>query len=229
MTAKAIPRHARASGRQRRVSWPRAGRLPPVRARGIPRPGLPDGRMPADPLTGPVAITQRAVLGDQIKRPTAWCEMTACISRCDDLAALGEADIRARALAAGWRHDAVGRLMCPYCQRRRLGSGAAYPVAVQHNAPARGPGQRTGHLRAGRISAVWQRCPRGTDTCRVARPATTLACLFAALVVAAAAGTPRYPALRWARLAACTAPGRPVPAVWRAPARCHSSRPGRRG
>jgi hypothetical protein len=122
MTAKAIPRHARASGRQRWVPRPREGRLARVWVQAIARPGRPDGRMPADPLAGPVAITQRAVVGDLIRRPTAWCEMAACISRYDDPAALGQADIRARALGAGWRHDTAGRLICPYCQRRRPGS-----------------------------------------------------------------------------------------------------------
>jgi hypothetical protein len=81
--------------------------------------------------------------------------MAACISRYDDPAALGEADIRARALGAGWRHDTAGRLICPYCQRRRPGSRAASPVAGQDNPSARGLGQQTGHSRTGEISAVW--------------------------------------------------------------------------
>ncbi len=153
MTAKAIPRHARTSGRQRRVPPPpREGRLHRVRAPGIARPGPPCGPMPADPLAGPVAITQRAVLGDQIRRPTAWCEMAACISRFEDPAALGEADIRARALAAGWQYDNLGRLLCPYCQWRRPRLQAAYPVAGQDNPSAL---RLTGHAQAGRISAVW--------------------------------------------------------------------------
>jgi hypothetical protein len=168
MTAKAIPRHARTSGRQRWVPPPpREGRLHRGRAPGMARPGPPVGPMPADPLAGPVAITQRAVLGDQIRRPTAWCEMAACISRYEDPAALGEADIRGRALAAGWQHDHVGRLLCPYCQWRRPRLQAAYPVAGQDNPPAL---QQTGHAQAGRISAVraalsaWhRRLPGGQD------------------------------------------------------------------
>ena len=155
MTAKAIPRHARPFGRQRGIPRLPEGRWHRVRAPGIAQPGLPDGPMPADPLAGPVAITQRAVLGDQIRRPTAWCEMAACLSRYDDPAALGEADIRARALGAGWRRDTAGRLLCPYCQRRRPGLHTAYPGAGQDNPPARGPGLQTGHARAGGISAVW--------------------------------------------------------------------------
>jgi hypothetical protein len=34
-----------------------------------------------------------------------------------DPASLGEADARARAIYAGWRIDAVGRLACPRCQQ----------------------------------------------------------------------------------------------------------------
>jgi hypothetical protein len=88
MTAKAIPRHARTFERQSAIPRLPEGRWHRMRAPGIAQPGLPDGRMPADPLGGPVAITQRAVLGDQIRRPTAWCEMAACLSRYDDPAAL---------------------------------------------------------------------------------------------------------------------------------------------
>jgi hypothetical protein len=145
MTAKAIPRHASAPDRQRWVPQPREGRLPRVWAQAVARPGRPgrpDGRMPADPLAGPVAITQRAVAGDRSRGPTAWCEMAACISRYDDPAALGEADIRARALGAGWRHDTAGRLICPYCQRRRPGSRAASPVAGRTARPLAGPASR---------------------------------------------------------------------------------------
>src|SRR5262249_60785977 len=89
----------------------------------------------AAPAADPVVITERAVLGDRLRRPTAWCEMPACISRHDDPAAAGEADIRSRALAAGGRHDAVGRLVCPYCQQRNPGLWAAYPPAPPRPAP----------------------------------------------------------------------------------------------
>ena len=155
MTAKTIPRHARTFERQRWVPRPREGRLPGLQTPGIPKPGLPDGRVRADPLAEPVAITERAVLGDRIRRPTAWCEMAACISRYEDPAALGEADIRARALGAGWRHDAVGGLVCPYCQQHSPGLWVTYPVVQQDHAPARVSRQQTGHARAGGISAVW--------------------------------------------------------------------------
>jgi hypothetical protein len=46
-----------------------------------------------------------------------WCQMGSCIARHLDPQALGEADIRARAIAAGWRVDALGRLACPACQQ----------------------------------------------------------------------------------------------------------------
>jgi hypothetical protein len=43
--------------------------------------------------------------------------MGSCISWRADPAALGEADARARAISAGWRIDALGRLACPQCQQ----------------------------------------------------------------------------------------------------------------
>jgi len=70
-----------------------------------------------DPLVHPVAITQRAVIGDQIRMPVAACDMAPCRSWFSDPLALGEADARALAIRAGWRVDSVGRLACPACQR----------------------------------------------------------------------------------------------------------------
>jgi hypothetical protein len=153
VTAKTIPRHAGTFERQGPVPGPGEGTIP-----AVPDPG-PELRLaqrpgPADPLAGPVAITQRAVLGDRLRRPIAWCEMPACISRHDDPAAVGEADIRSRALAAGWVHDAVGRLVCPYCQQRNPGLWAAYPLARQHPPPAEGSRERPAHARAARIGAL---------------------------------------------------------------------------
>src|SRR5580693_1278237 len=57
-----------------------------------------------------------APIGDALRIPMAWCEMDSCISHHEHPAALGEADIRARAIEAGWRVDALGRLACPQCQ-----------------------------------------------------------------------------------------------------------------
>ncbi len=62
-------------------------------------------------------MTVRAVIGDQLRMPVMWCEMGSCISWHADPAALGEADTRARAIGAGWRIDALGRLACPRCQQ----------------------------------------------------------------------------------------------------------------
>lgn len=70
------------------------------------------------PLTGPIAIVGRPVIGDELRLPTAWCQLGHCVSRHTDPEALGEADIRARAVAAGWRIDAFGSLACPDCLQR---------------------------------------------------------------------------------------------------------------
>jgi hypothetical protein len=81
----------------------------------------------------------RAVIGDEIRIPIMWCEFGSCITRYTHPGALGEGDLRARALAAGWRYDALGRLACPDC--------------VQHDStfwPTRPPALVTGHwYRAG--------------------------------------------------------------------------------
>jgi hypothetical protein len=57
-----------------------------------------------------------------------WCEMGSCVSWHADPAALGEADARARAIGAGWRIDAFGRLACPDCQQTHPGYRAACQV-----------------------------------------------------------------------------------------------------
>jgi hypothetical protein len=75
-------------------------------------------------------ITERAAIGDQLRIPIAWCEMGSCISRHADPAALGEADIRARAISAGWRIDALGRLACPRCQQSDPSFWASHPVVL---------------------------------------------------------------------------------------------------
>ena len=103
-------------------------------------------RIPAhrDPLVHPVAITEHCVIGDQIRVPAAWCDMAGCGSRFADPAALGEADNRARALAAGWGPDACGRLVCPACQQRHRrpaeqGVIAREPEVAEVRTPAGGP------------------------------------------------------------------------------------------
>jgi hypothetical protein len=77
-----------------------------------------------------VEITERAVIGDELRIPLAWCEMGACISHYADPAALGEADIRARAIEAGWRADALDRLACPQCQQGDSWFWTAHPAVL---------------------------------------------------------------------------------------------------
>jgi hypothetical protein len=77
-----------------------------------------------------VEITERAVIGDELRIPVAWCEMGACISHYADPAALGEADIRARAIEAGWRADALDRLACPQCQQGDSWFWTAHPAVL---------------------------------------------------------------------------------------------------
>jgi hypothetical protein len=77
-----------------------------------------------------VAVTERAAIGDELRIPIAWCEMGACISHHADPLALGEADNRARAIAAGWRVDALRRLACPRCQQSDAWFWTAHPVVL---------------------------------------------------------------------------------------------------
>jgi hypothetical protein len=95
-------------------------------------------------------VTLRAVIGDQLRPPIMRCEMGSCISWHADPAALGEADTRARAIGAGWRIDALGRLACPRCQQTNPRFWASRPVVPsdRHGAIARAaraavPGDRT--------------------------------------------------------------------------------------
>ena len=146
-----LPRHARPMAAER---W--TGRLV---HRGLPRSpadaGAPRPLARRDPLAGPVAITEHCVIGDQIRFPAASCDMADCEARFADLGALGEADNRARALGAGWRADAFGRLLCPACHQR---NDAAWtrapdrePDAAASPAPAgASPGFRAGVSRGAR-------------------------------------------------------------------------------
>jgi hypothetical protein len=112
------------------------GWLAEIRERDDDRPASDDQARPArggEPQPGAVAEpeavpahaeasdqtvdTVRAVIGDELRVPIMWCEMGSCISWCADSSALGEADLRARAISAGWRVDALGRLACPQCQQ----------------------------------------------------------------------------------------------------------------
>lgn len=78
-----------------------------------------DSELSRPPINGRHAADRaRAMIGDELRKPTAWCQLTPCIEHYTHPDALGEADIAARAIAAGWCLDAVGRLVCPSCQQR---------------------------------------------------------------------------------------------------------------
>lgn len=106
----------------------------------VPEPSVPEPLVPEPPVAVPyplaatpvalvsatdsgtasserLEIPEPAPIGDELRIPTAWCEMDSCISHYAHPAALGEVDNRSRAIAAGWRIDALGRLACPQCQQ----------------------------------------------------------------------------------------------------------------
>jgi hypothetical protein len=117
----------------------------------VTEPAAPEITEPAE-IKG---ITERAVIGDELRRPITWCEMDSCISWYADPAALGEADVRARAISAGWRVDAFGRLACPQCQQTDPGFRVSHSVVLwdrraaitgaSRMAEARGNGTALGH------------------------------------------------------------------------------------
>jgi hypothetical protein len=78
---------------------------------------MPNGTGSASGTSESLEIPEPAPIGDELRIPTAWCEMDSCISHYAHPAALGEVDNRSRAIAAGWRIDALGRLACPKCQQ----------------------------------------------------------------------------------------------------------------
>jgi hypothetical protein len=80
-------------------------------------------------LTGRCQPTQRAVIGDQLRKPVVWCQFGRCIARYDDPEATGEQDVLARAVVAGWRQDALGRLACPACTQQDPSFWTAQPLA----------------------------------------------------------------------------------------------------
>jgi hypothetical protein len=113
--------------------------------------------------------TGLAVIGDRLRMPVMWCEMGSCISWYTDPAALGEADTRARAIGAGWRIDALGRLACPQCQQSDPRFWTSCPVvpwdrdmAITRAARAATPGDGTaGGPVAGGISRAPGRAASG--------------------------------------------------------------------
>jgi hypothetical protein len=91
------------------------------------------GPAPQAPSETPV----RALIGEQLRTPIVWCELErTCISWHADREALGVADVRARAIAAGWRVDALGRLACPQCQQTSNAFRTTQPVVPWNRAYA---------------------------------------------------------------------------------------------
>jgi hypothetical protein len=76
---------------------------------------IPPAPIPPVPAAGRHHRAARAVIGDALRIPVLWCQFGSCIARYTHRDALGERDLRVRALAAGWRYDALGRLACPSC------------------------------------------------------------------------------------------------------------------
>ncbi len=120
----------------------------PAYGRAEPPSGGASLEAPTEPEPAtPTGTTVRAVIGDHLRMPTMWCEMGSCVSRHADPAALGEGDARARAIAAGWRIDAFGRLACPRCQQTDPRFRAPGPVVQwdRHTAIARTAQVATAH------------------------------------------------------------------------------------
>jgi hypothetical protein len=83
-----------------------------------PRPQFTPRPQPAPPPRFiPRQAPVRPIIGDELRIPIMWCEFSTCIERFTHVDALGEQDLRDRALAAGWRYDLLGRLACPSCQQ----------------------------------------------------------------------------------------------------------------
>jgi len=89
------------------------------------------------PVLAAVPVTERAVIGDELRLPIIWCEMPNCINWHHDPASAGEHDARTRARDAGWRTDALGRLACPDCQQARPDYRTPQPVTWHHPDVAR--------------------------------------------------------------------------------------------
>ena len=157
MTSGRFPRHARRSDA---AQW--AGRRAEPAPVRVPADGDHEAWQPAvrfDPLIHPVAITGHCVIGDQIRVPAAGCATAGCQAEFADPAALGEADNQARAVAAGWAKDALGRLVCPACQHDHpvpawwVPSGE--PGTTGDRGPAGGTARPAGSTTQSVRPAVW--------------------------------------------------------------------------
>jgi hypothetical protein len=108
-------------------------------APGTVAPGtVAPGTVAPEPAAEDETASVRALIGDELRTPTVWCELNPgnCISWHADRAALGVADVRARAIAVGWRIDALGRLTCPQCQQRSTSFRATHQVVRWNRAYA---------------------------------------------------------------------------------------------
>jgi hypothetical protein len=131
--------------------WPAVPPAPAASTEPTPEPQpAPEPQQKAEPEPEPEP-TVRAIIGDELRVPTTWCEMGRCISSFVEPGALGEADNRAHAMAAGWRLDAFNRLACPSCQERDPSFRSQQPVvpwdrreamatATRMTGPHAGPG-----------------------------------------------------------------------------------------
>ena len=125
-------------------------------------PPLQPVRLPdIDALTGPTPTTGRAIIGDYLRELAAWCQIGGCIARHTDTSALGEVDIRNKAVAAGWCVDLFGRLICPSCQQRDP-VWSARPLVVRDR-----PGDLvpvTADAQLGRHRRIRWPTPKGADS-----------------------------------------------------------------
>jgi hypothetical protein len=117
-------------------------------------------RHSADPLTGFAPTTESAVIGDELRELAAWCQIGACIARYADPQALGEVDIRRRAVSAGWCVDLFGRLICPSCQQT-IPVWSALPLVGRDRAAGQPP--VTAEAQFGRHRRIRWPTPRGVD------------------------------------------------------------------
>jgi hypothetical protein len=124
------------------VAAPAVPAAPAVAAPAVAAPQVPA----APAVAAPASSEVRPLIGDQLRMPIIWCEMGSCISWHADPAALGEGDQRARAIEAGWRIDAFGRVACPSCQQVDPGFRATHPVVPWN--------RYTAMARAARITAA---------------------------------------------------------------------------
>lgn len=155
MSPRTLPRHARPPAMGRWAARTADRGAARTAGRGLVRhPAAAESARPAarrDPLLDPLAVTGHCVIGDRIRLPATCCDFIGCGAEYADPAALGEADNRARALAAGWRMDTFGRLLCPACRQHH---GVRWPWIP-------GPGPESG---GGRTPAAVLPGPSGGGT-----------------------------------------------------------------